>query len=123
MTPKPSALDRALAAIDAGLQRSTEPYIPVSPNCVRCHRRPAPDSDWCPDCRAYLLGDTDDDPLGPPSPPTVGTITIPWPPPCSTCGAVLDEATLRCAYCEGVAAADQGCGSLECEGLLRGCSD
>lgn len=60
------AADRAIAAIDAGLQtpQPDPTYGEVSPRntntCARCTRPPAPDSDWCEGCRAYLLGDGPD---------------------------------------------------------------
>jgi thiol-disulfide isomerase/thioredoxin len=63
-------LDRALSALDVGLQESPESHVygdvapVVTDVCVRCERRDRfGDSDWCEPCRAYLLGDTDTDPM------------------------------------------------------------
>lgn len=60
-----SAADRALEAIDAGLQHSTEAGMLLEPEgkCWRCTFRPvAEDSDLCSPCRAFLLEDLELDP-------------------------------------------------------------
>lgn len=61
-----TAADRALAAIDAGLQTSPEHGYgtDVFPDrCARCQLHPpVPDGSLCAGCRTYLLGDTDTDP-------------------------------------------------------------
>lgn len=57
--------DEALAAIDAGLQQSSEvDVVQLDPSkCARCQiREPAEDADTCEPCRSFLLGDTDVDP-------------------------------------------------------------
>lgn len=62
-----SAADRALEAIDAGLQRSSELGLPLEPSgyCWRCTVRAlAEGSDLCAPCRAYLLEEVDVDPRG-----------------------------------------------------------
>jgi hypothetical protein len=61
--------DRILAVIDAGLQTPVpDPtFGEVSPavdgGCARCGVEPAADSEFCGGCRAFLLGDSDVDPL------------------------------------------------------------
>jgi len=61
-----TAADRALAAIDGGLQSSSEhgygtDYAPD--RCARCLLHPpVGDGSLCAGCRTYLLGDTDTDP-------------------------------------------------------------
>lgn len=57
--------DRILDLIDTGLQHSHEPAMPLAPagRCTRCQHHPADvDSDFCDGCRAFLLGDSDQDP-------------------------------------------------------------
>lgn len=67
-----STLDRIVDLIDVGLQTPMpDPsFGEVSPRveagCVRCQRDVDDDADLCPDCRAFLLGDTDADPALPP---------------------------------------------------------
>jgi len=60
------SVDRILAVIDAGLQSTSELMVDEGDDrsaCVRCQRADrAEGSDWCGPCRAFLLGDTDDDP-------------------------------------------------------------
>lgn len=61
-----SALDRALAALDAGLQRSAEPADSVGDltRCARCLDEPrATESEFCAGCRAYLLREELDVPV------------------------------------------------------------
>lgn len=64
-----SKVDRILETIDAGLQTPVpDPtFGEVSPvnngRCARCQQHEAADGDLCPGCRAYLLGDSDDDPV------------------------------------------------------------
>lgn len=58
-------VDRILDLIDTGLQHSHEPAMPLAPpgRCTRCQHHPADaDSDFCDGCRAFLLGDSDQDP-------------------------------------------------------------
>lgn len=58
-----SNLDRALEAIDQGLQRSSEGGLPGGPGdrCWRCRRHPGEGaSELCGGCRAYLLEDGPD---------------------------------------------------------------
>lgn len=53
-----STLDRALAALDAGLQHSAEGGETLGDltKCSRCLREPrATESEFCPSCRRYLL--------------------------------------------------------------------
>jgi hypothetical protein len=61
-----TAAERALAAIDAGLQSSPEHGYgtDVWPDrCARCQLHPpVADGSLCAGCRTYLLGDTDTDP-------------------------------------------------------------
>lgn len=58
-------LDRALEVLDVGAQGSDEPsYGYDNPDaCARCQGEPPVDGDLCPGCRAFLLGDSDDDPV------------------------------------------------------------
>jgi hypothetical protein len=58
-------LERALEALDVGAQGSDEPsYGYDNPHaCARCQEEPPVDGDLCPGCRAFLLGDSDDDPV------------------------------------------------------------
>lgn len=61
-----SALDRALAALDAGLQHSTEGGETLGDltKCSRCLREPrATESEFCPRCRRYLLREELDVPV------------------------------------------------------------
>lgn len=62
-----STTDRILDIIDAGLQSSTEggEAVDLWPDyCARCQDADRPDDgDLCHDCRAFLLGDSDDDPI------------------------------------------------------------
>lgn len=56
-------VDRILDLIDAGLQSSPEVGMELAEPgwCTRCTRLPvADDSEFCPTCRAYLLGDIDE---------------------------------------------------------------
>lgn len=67
MSPAQSKrMERALAILDAGAQSSPEPGYgtDVGPGfCARCQGHdPASDGDLCGGCRAFLLGDTDEDP-------------------------------------------------------------
>ena len=40
--------------------------VPADPKCARCQNNPrAVLSDWCPGCRAWMRGETDDDPKPP----------------------------------------------------------
>ena len=61
-----SAADRALAAIDGGLQSSSEHGYGTDhapDQCARCLLHPpVGDGSLCAGCRSYLLGDTDTDP-------------------------------------------------------------
>lgn len=64
-----SSTDRILDLIDAGLQSSSESdrYLDVAPSvgegCVRCGAGDVPEGgDLCDGCRAFLLGDSEDDP-------------------------------------------------------------
>ena len=61
-----TAADRALAAIDAGLQTSAEHGYGTDhwpDQCARCQQHPpVADGSLCAGCRTYLLGDTDTDP-------------------------------------------------------------
>lgn len=72
-----SSVDRVLDAIDVGLQRAGSVFD-LGPGeqgygtdrnperCARCQRHdPAEGGDLCAGCRAFLLGDTDDDPIRP----------------------------------------------------------
>lgn len=65
MTAPRSEADRALAVIDAGLQRSPEPAM-AGPDLTRCNHcgraEPELGRDHCAPCRAFLLGDSDRDP-------------------------------------------------------------
>lgn len=71
---KRDKIDEILSVIDTGLQSTGEasygetPYDGAQtgdPTCVRCSRDLEPDTgELCSACRAYLLGDTDDDPAG-----------------------------------------------------------
>jgi hypothetical protein len=68
-----SAAERALQALDAGLQHSNEVawgHTDRKPDrCARCQLHPPPDDgDLCTGCRAYVLGDTDRDPDRGPTP-------------------------------------------------------
>jgi hypothetical protein len=61
-----SQVDRVLAVLDVGLQSSTETGYTTdhSPSrCSRCQVGSVDDGDLCGDCRAYLLGDTAEDPI------------------------------------------------------------
>lgn len=62
-------LDRALEVLDVGAQGSDEPsYGYDNPDaCARCQGEPPVDGDLCPGCRAFLLGDSDDDPTDRPA--------------------------------------------------------
>lgn len=67
-----SRVDKALAALDAGLQSSTETGYGTDhrpDRCARCQRnRPGPgDADLCFLCRDFLLGDSDRDPAALPA--------------------------------------------------------
>ena len=59
-------VDRILDVLDVGLQTSTETGYGTdhdAERCARCQRHdPAEGGDLCPGCRAFLLGDSDDDP-------------------------------------------------------------
>ena len=59
-------LERVLAILDAGEQSSPEPGYGTDMRpgfCARCQRHePAPNGELCGGCRAFLLGDTDEDP-------------------------------------------------------------
>lgn len=59
-------VDDILDLIDAGLQSTTEAAYGTDfrpGQCARCQRNePAEGGDLCPGCRAFLLGDSDDDP-------------------------------------------------------------
>lgn len=64
------ALDRVLEALDVGLQ--APPEVPVGDLhvadyddelCVRCRDQGRTDGELCGDCRAWLLEDSDVDPL------------------------------------------------------------
>lgn len=72
-----SRVDKILEAIDSGLQTTQEPAygetdamrqwgveVPAEPNCVRCARELDIEGEFCKDCRAFMLGDTDVDPTG-----------------------------------------------------------
>lgn len=73
-----SALDRALAALDAGLQHSSEGGETLGDltRCARCLREPrAEESEFCTSCRRYLLREelgVDDDDCGDPRCPLHG---------------------------------------------------
>lgn len=71
--------DDILDLIDAGLQSSTEHGYGTDPNpdlCARrCGNKPA-DGDLCAGCRAFLLGDSDEDPK--PLPPGVDPADVEW---------------------------------------------
>lgn len=60
------SINKVLAALDAGLQSSFETGTTtdhVPDRCARCQvREHAEDADLCTSCRAYLLGDSDEDP-------------------------------------------------------------
>lgn len=68
---KPTRVDDILDVIDAGLQTPTAETIrDTSYNapdrrdlCVRCQRNEPAEGDWCSGCRAFLLEDSDDDPM------------------------------------------------------------
>lgn len=70
-----TAADRALAAIDAGLQTSAEHGYGTDhwpDRCARCQLHPpAADGSLCAGCRTFLLGDTDTDPR------TAGWVPVP----------------------------------------------
>lgn len=59
-------VDRILDALDVGLQASRETGYGTDrggDRCARCQQtEPDGDGDLCAPCRAFLLGDTDDDP-------------------------------------------------------------
>lgn len=71
-----TALDRALAALDAGLQSSPERGSGTDTfpdRCARCQTaEPGDGGDLCAGCRAFLLGDADTDP---------SVREVPWPGP------------------------------------------
>lgn len=60
------SVDDILDVIDAGLQSSSEAGEQFDPEmCARCQRGPlADDRGLCAGCRAFLLGDSDRDPVG-----------------------------------------------------------
>lgn len=58
-------LDKALEVLDVGLQHAGDVAYGTdrSPDrCARCQRHDPADGDLCTGCRAFLLGDSDDDP-------------------------------------------------------------
>jgi hypothetical protein len=59
-------VDRILDILDVGLQTSAEHGYGTDDRnglCARCQRNdPMPEGDLCAGCRAFLLGDSDDDP-------------------------------------------------------------
>lgn len=64
-------LERVLEVLDVGLQKSGETGFSTDFTdwCARCQLEdPLPDADLCAGCRAFLLGDTDDDPAAEYSP-------------------------------------------------------
>jgi hypothetical protein len=61
-----SALDRALRALEVGLQSSYEGGVSVGDltRCARCRREPrARESEFCPSCREHLLREELDGPV------------------------------------------------------------
>lgn len=70
-----TAADRALAAIDGGLQSSSEHGYGTDhapDQCARCLLHPpVANGSLCAGCRCYLLGDTDTDPR------TAGWVPVP----------------------------------------------
>lgn len=65
-----TSTDRILRAIDGGLQSSTETAstepLDDPAACVRCtDRQPVEGSDFCGPCRAWMLGDSANDPARP----------------------------------------------------------
>ena len=61
-----ASIDRILDVLDVGLQTSDEHGYGTDLNgdaCARCQRHePAEGGDLCTGCRAFLLGDTNEDP-------------------------------------------------------------
>jgi hypothetical protein len=61
-----SSVDRILEAIDVGLQRESGADYAASVGdpsmCARCQRHEPSDGEMCSGCRAFLLGDSDEDP-------------------------------------------------------------
>ena len=73
-------VDRILDVIDAGLQSSPEAsYGEISygdKTCVRCRSTDLePSGEFCGPCRAFLLGDSEDDPAAP-VPEKFATVTV-----------------------------------------------
>lgn len=100
-------IDDILDLIDGGLQTSPEHGYGRDHTdlCARCqHHDPAEGGDLCEGCRAFLLGDTDDDPAEvepsprPPNWPDPGAYPLlwltpqrPWPDPPADVQPYLDE--------------------------------
>lgn len=82
-------VDRILDILDVGLQTSAEHGYGTDRDagqCARCQcHEPMPDGDLCAGCRAFLLGDSDDD-------PTIPVWVVPTERPPNLWSACLDRA-------------------------------